>query len=80
MKKPAPKTVSAIFGVVFFLGLACGLLGAVSANLVLTLCGTAVMVCAAVLRNVLYKCPHCGARLDKNARDTCPHCGKPLNG
>lgn len=79
MKKLKPKKVHqlCIISIVVF-GLI-GLLGASLSNVVLDIICVAGLVGTIIFRLIFFRCPHCGAYLDRSKGQYCPHCRGDVN-
>lgn len=41
--------------------------------------GIGILALSVIYHIVYYRCPHCGAFLDRSTGEYCPHCGKEVN-
>ena len=78
MWKDSPRTVRKIVFGTFAVGAVPALAGAMMEVTALTVIGVLLVIVAAVIHFMFYRCPHCGEFLDRSTGAYCPHCGKKM--
>ena len=81
MKKLKPKTVNTWNWILWAVGALVALLGTVGDPDSPALCVTGIllMLGGCVFRIVFFRCPHCGAYLDRGLPNFCPRCGENIH-
>lgn len=78
MKKMTPKRVRFWSGAIIAAGLFIMLARLLLDTDIVTIAGFLITVGGVIFHFLCYRCPHCGAYLDRNGGDYCPFCGKEL--
>ena len=81
MKKLTPKMVNRICWILWAVGALVAFLGTVGEpdSPVLCITGILVMFVGILFRFIFFRCPACGAYLDRGMPQYCPRCGKKLD-
>ena len=81
MKKLTPKTVNRWNWILWAVGALAALLGIVGEPDSAALCvtGILVMLGGCVFRILFFRCPSCGAYLDRGMPEYCHHCGTKID-
>lgn len=76
--KHHPKKISLLTYLVLFAGLIPALIGGLISSTPLVAAGLIIAVGAIIARVFLFRCPNCGAYLEKASDTVCPRCKKPI--
>ena len=81
MKKLTPKMVNRICWILWAVGALVAFLGTVGEPDSTALCviGILLMLGGCVFRVVFFRCPSCGACLDRGMPEYCHHCGAKID-
>lgn len=75
-----PQKVRKIQYLIFITGVIIAFLGILlSETTALMIIGIVVMFAAVIFHFIFYRCPHCGAFLDRSTGEFCPQCGRKVN-
>ena len=79
MKKLPPKKANRIAIALLGIGALIGAAGALSEITGLVMLGMFIMITSFAFRLLTYRCPHCGAYLDRSTGDFCPFCRREIS-
>ena len=79
MKNLKPKNVNVIVWISFLIGAIVAFTGTFLDKTVIIVVGVIIVICSMIFRFIFYRCPYCGAYLDRSTGDYCPYCGEDVN-